>query len=223
MTSADIANHFGSFGRTRPCRPAAGSNFSRQPVFATLNHVAREEFLGLLRWKVARMELRVYPDKVLCRAASALREVTDDELARAREMLGFMYELEGVGLAGPQIGWRSRVVTLDVENSKKGDRIFVNPRIVSMEGEQTEEEGCLSLPGVRARVTRANRLVVVTYTIRGKRVELEVEGLPARAWQHEIDHLNGVLLIDRLDAVTLTQLRQQLRELEEAARKPAGR
>ena len=177
----------------------------------------------MLRWKVARMELRVYPDKVLCRAASALREVTDDELARAREMLGFMYELEGVGLAGPQIGWRSRVVTLDVENSKKGDRIFVNPRIVSMEGEQTEEEGCLSLPGVRARVTRANRLVVVTYTIRGKRVELEVEGLPARAWQHEIDHLNGVLLIDRLDAVTLTQLRQQLRELEEAARKPAGR
>jgi len=169
------------------------------------------------------VEMKVYPDEVLRGVCAPLREITDEELERAREMLEFMYVTEGVGLAGPQIGWRSRILTLDVEGAMKGDRIFVNPKIVSMQGEQTAEEGCLSLPDIRAQVTRANKVGVVAYTIKGERVELEAEGLAARAWQHETDHLNGILFIDRLDPIALTKLRQTLKQLEAEAEKTARR
>jgi len=164
------------------------------------------------------MELKLYPDKVLRTPCQSVREITDADLARMDEMLKLMYEKEGLGLAGPQVGWNRRVVTLDVEQQHSGERIFINPRIVASEGEVLAEEGCLSIPGVRAPVLRAEKVVVVAYTVRGERVEQEAEGLHARAWQHEIDHLNGVLFIDHLEPTTLLTLRQELRELEEAAK-----
>ena len=160
------------------------------------------------------MELKKYPDRILRTKCSPIREITDEDLARAREMLDFMYEAEGAGLAGPQVGWASRIVTLDVEGEGKGERIFVNPRIISLDGEVEEEEGCLSVPGVRVPVRRAERVVVAAYTVRGKRVEQKAEGMLARAWQHELDHLNGVLLVDHLDATVLVEIRHSLRQLE---------
>ena len=163
------------------------------------------------------MELRTYPDKALRTRCKPVREITDDDLARMRQMLEFMYESEGVGLAGPQVGWPSQVVTLDVGWQKEGNRIFVNPRILSSDGEVLEEEGCLSVPGVRAPVRRAEKIVVVAYTIHGDRIEREADGLLARAWQHEMDHLNGILFVDRLDPTTLLGLRQALKELEQNA------
>ena len=172
--------------------------------------------------RMVQLKLRTYPDPILRAVCPALREVTDAELARARDMLELMYTLEGAGLAGPQVGWESRVLTVDVERSMEGERIFVNPRIISMEGEQTDEEGCLSLPGIRVPVTRARQMALVAYTIKGERVEFEVQDLTARAWQHEIDHLNGIMLIDHLDAVTLTSLRQELKRLERAAEEHGG-
>ncbi|GAG34026.1 unnamed protein product, partial [marine sediment metagenome] len=81
------------------------------------------------------MELKVYPDRILRARCAPVREVTDEDVARAREMLEFMYQFEGVGLAGPQVGWASRIVTLDAEGERKGERVFVNPRIISTEGE----------------------------------------------------------------------------------------
>ena len=81
-----------------------------------------------------------------------------------------------------------------------------------------EEEGCLSVPDIRAPVRRAERIVVAAYTLKGERVQQAVDGLLARAWQHEVDHLNGILFIDRLDQTTLMTLRHKLRELEHAAR-----
>jgi len=163
------------------------------------------------------MRLKKYPEKILRVKCQPVHEITDSELARAREMLEFMYQSEGVGLAGPQVGWSCQIVTLDAEGAREGDRIYVNPRIVEREGESTEEEGCLSIPGLRAPVARAARLRVVAYTLDGKRVEQQVEGLLARVWQHEVDHLNGVLFIDRLDPTTLMTMRQKLKELERDA------
>ena len=163
------------------------------------------------------MELRTYPDRVLRTRCEPVREITDDDLARMRQMLELMYQSEGVGLAGPQVGWPSQVVTLDVGWEKQGDRMFVNPRILSSEGEVLEEEGCLSVPGVRAPVRRAEKIVVVAYSIRGDRIEREADGLLARAWQHEVDHLNGILFVDRLDPTALFGLRRALKELEQNA------
>ena len=160
------------------------------------------------------MELRTYPDRILRVKCQPVREITDADLARAREMLELMYCVKGVGLAGPQVGWRREVVTLDITGERQGERIFVNPRIIRTEGEEEAEEGCLSVPGVWAPVRRAAKVLVVAYTIQGERIEQEFEGLPARAWQHEIDHLNGLLFIDRLPPIMLLTLRQKLHELE---------
>jgi len=169
------------------------------------------------------VELRIYPDRILRASCLPVREVSSEDIARMEQMLELMYRSEGVGLAGPQAGWASRVLTVDVEGERTGERIFLNPRILSSEGAVVEEEGCLSLPGLRAPVVRAERIVIAAYTVHGERIERELEGLHARVWQHEIDHLNGILFIDRLEPTTLVSLRQALRELEQAAGEGAGR
>ncbi len=163
------------------------------------------------------MELKLYPDKVLRRRCQPVREVDDDVLRRAEEMLQFMYETDGVGLAGPQVAWPRQILTLDVVGEHADPRIFVNPRIVNREGYVEMEEGCLSLPGVRARVPRAEKVAVVAFTILGERIEAEAEGLAAVAWQHELDHLNGILLIDRVTPTQLLTLREDLKRLEHGA------
>jgi peptide deformylase len=169
------------------------------------------------------MELKIYPDEVLRKKCAPLREVGDEEAHRMRQMLDLMYEEEGVGLAGPQVGWSVRVLTLDVEQDGSDPRIFINPRLVESEGQVEEEEGCLSLPGLSAAVPRAERVRVVAFTLQGKRYEVQAEGLPARAWQHEIDHLNGILFIDRLSPTKRLGLRHRLKELEKMhAKQPAG-
>lgn len=168
------------------------------------------------------MELHYYPDRVLKRRSRPVRAVTDQTVARAEEMLQLMYDAEGLGLAGPQVGWGERIVTLDVTGEREGERVFLNPAIVHREGETELEEGCLSLPGVRARIARAARVRVLAYTLKGERLEMEAEGLAACAWQHEMDHLNGLLIIDRLPPTTLIALRDQLRRLEQEARDRAS-
>ena len=163
------------------------------------------------------MELKHYPASVLKKRCRPVREVTDKLVRRAEEMLEFMYESQGLGLAAPQVGWSERVVTLDVGSAHEGRRIFINPLIVQREGELEHEEGCLSLPGIQVPLTRADKVKIVAYTLQGERVELEAEGLAACAWQHELDHLNGLLIIDRVAPTTLVTLRAQLKKLEEEA------
>ncbi len=160
------------------------------------------------------MEFVTYPDPRLRKKCSPITEIDDETLDRAEEMLELMYAREGVGLAGPQVGWLERIVTLDTEGNRKGDRIFVNPKIVESEGSITDDEGCLSLPGIWVPVTRAEWVTVSAYTIRGKSVEIEAEGTAARAWQQEIDHLNGMLVIDRTTPTALMQVRDKLKKLE---------
>jgi len=160
------------------------------------------------------LQIRYYPDDVLRKRCAPVRRVDDDVLRRARAMLDLMYVSDGVGLAGPQVGWSSRIITLDTEQAHEGERIFVNPRIVSREGAMELEEGCLSLPGIRLNVPRSEHVQVVAYTIMGQRVEVEAEGFAACAWQHELDHLNGVLIIDRVTPTALITVRDQLKQLE---------
>ena len=160
------------------------------------------------------MELKTYPDPVLRKRSSPLRRITEAELRKLHDMLELMYENEGIGLAGPQVGWNIRVITMDVGGSGTGERIFINPTILHAEGRQEEEEGCLSLPGIRCRVARSDRVTVAAYTLKGEKLELEKEGLAARAWQHEIDHLNGILFIDKIPASAQMAIRHRLDEME---------
>ncbi len=159
---------------------------------------------------MSEMKIRCYPDPVLRRTAAPVRHVDEAFIARAHEMLAFMYEADGVGLAGNQVGWLERIVTIDPEQARSGDRVFLNPRIIAGEGETQDEEGCLSLPGIHVVVTRAERVTVAAWTLRGVKVELQAEGLAAAAWQHEIDHLNGKMIIDRAPESARTVLGRQL-------------
>jgi len=163
------------------------------------------------------MQIICYPDPILRRTATPVREVDSAFIARAHEMLEFMYEADGIGLAGNQVGWLERIVAIDVDQTGSGDRVFLNPRVVVTEGETEAEEGCLSLPGIHVVVTRAVHVTVAAWTLRGVKVEIQAEGLAAAAWLHEIDHLNGKMIIDHAPESARTVLGRQLRQLEKDA------
>lgn len=132
-------------------------------------------------------------------------------------MVDTLYDENGLGLAAPQVGESRSVVVIDLSFGEEVDNILVlvNPEIVSSEGECAMEEGCLSIPGVWEEVTRAERVTVRFRDPAGKEFEIEADGLLARVIQHEVDHLNGVLFVDRLGAVKRTLLARTLREIAE--------
>ena len=147
-------------------------------------------------------EIKIYPDEVLKQKAQPIEEVNDEVRALVDDMFETMYKKGGVGLAANQIGILKRVVVLDLnsgkENQGKNKIVLINPEIVTMEGEQVGEEGCLSLPGLYKKVKRAKYVKVKALNYHGEEFEIEGEDLLARALQHEIDHLNGIVFIDRL-------------------------
>ncbi len=173
---------------------------------------ARAEAERLVRKEVALAQIRQYGDPVL-RMRAADVESFDDELARITgRMTELMHDADGIGLAATQIGILRRflVCTLDGE-----DRVLVNPRVAPV-GEETEvdDEGCLSLGSIRVPVERAVRVTVEARDAAGEPVAFELEGMDARVVQHELDHLDGVLLLDRTDVESrrdaLAQLRPRL-------------
>ena len=158
---------------------------------------ARAEAERLVRKEVALAQIRQYGDPVLRMRAGEV-ETFDDELARiTARMIELMHDADGVGLAATQIGILRRffVCTLDGE-----DRVLVNP-VVTPVGDETEtdDEGCLSLGSIRVPIERALRVEVEARDAAGEPVSLSLEGLDARVVQHELDHLDGVLLLDRTD------------------------
>jgi peptide deformylase len=165
------------------------------------------------------LRIRVYPDKVLRRRAEEVaRERFGDELGGlASAMVRIMYDSAGIGLAAPQVGVSLRLIVIDPSPDRRTPVILVNPKIVNTSGRYADDEGCLSLPGVMAEVNRSERLKVEYETLSGKRDSLEASGLSARVVQHEIDHLDGRLFVDRLTPEGRLAVRDALRELEEAA------
>ncbi|EGL82607.1 Peptide deformylase [Caldalkalibacillus thermarum TA2.A1] len=136
-----------------------------------------------------------YPDPVLREKAVEVKRI-DERLHRLlNDMAETMYAAEGVGLAAPQVGISKRVFVVDV-GDENGLLEFINPEIIVKEGEQIGPEGCLSIPGVNGEVRRAQKIKVRAIDRNGETFELEAEDLLARAIQHELDHLNGVLFID---------------------------
>lgn len=168
---------------------------------------------------VRRLKLRVYPDEILRRLALPVSEKDLGETISklAEDMKATMYAESGVGLAAPQVGISSRLIVIDPSERRDSPIVMVNPVIVDASGKDVAEEGCLSIPGVRAKVRRCVRLVVEFETLSGEKTGLEAEGFAARVIQHEIDHLDGKLFVDRLGPAGRLAVRKALRELEEAA------
>jgi peptide deformylase len=146
-------------------------------------------------------------------------ETFDEEFqALINDMFESMYAAQGVGLAAPQIGISRRVAVIDVSNGKNPEAKMVcaNPEILHTEGEQREEEGCLSVPGFRGHVARPLYVTVRAQDATGKEFEMRGEGLLARAFCHEIDHLNGVLFTAHLSMLKRDLIKRKIRKMKKA-------
>ncbi|MGA8366733.1 MAG: peptide deformylase [Candidatus Acidiferrales bacterium] len=159
-----------------------------------------------------------YGDPVLETPAKAV-EKFGEELARlVADMFESMYAARGVGLAAPQIGIGLRLAVIDVSDGKNPEAKIVcaNPEMIHVEGEQREEEGCLSVPGFRGHVARPLYVTVRAQDATGKTFEMRSEGLLARAFCHEMDHLNGVLFITHLSMLKRDMIKRKIRKLKKA-------
>ena len=157
-----------------------------------------------------------FPDPVLARKADAVT-VFDAELAKlADDMFESMYAAEGIGLAAPQIGVSKRLFIVDTSLGKNQDErlVLINPEIIDREGKQHEEEGCLSLPDIRDKVTRSAHVRVRAQDVDGKWFEIDGDELLARAFQHENDHLDGILFIDRISRLKRDLTLRRIRKLQ---------
>ena len=153
------------------------------------------------------LKIRAFPDPVLRKKAMAVKEVTlgyHDILSR---MAQAMYEHSGVGLAGPQVGISESLIVADIGS---GLYKLINPRIIKRQGSQVTEEGCLSVPGVCVKVKRAKRIKLEALDEEGKTISLEAQDLLACVFQHEIDHLNGRLIIDHASLWKKLKIRKKL-------------
>ncbi len=142
--------------------------------------------------------------------------ITDEEVKLVKDMVDTMYKAPGVGLAAPQIGIAKRIMVTDPSAGEKKDHLItlVNPEIVVSEGEQYEEEGCLSIPGFSANVLRPKKVVLRGLDMNGKEVTVEGSDLLARAFCHELDHLNGVFFLDHLSFIKRDMIKRRIRKLE---------
>ena len=165
---------------------------------------------------MAILPLRIYGDPVLRARAQPLLEVTETVRPFVLDMFDTMRAEDGVGLAAPQVGTSQRLLVLSVpvKRGKRVDMTLINPEVVRAEGWEVGEEGCLSVPGVYDDVKRASSIDVKALDESGRLVEFAADGFLARAIQHEIDHLNGVLFVDRLGMLQRRMHKKELAALE---------
>jgi peptide deformylase len=175
------------------------------------------------------LEMVYYPDTRLTQRSKEITKLSDELRKMVPEMFEVMYRHRGIGLAGPQVGIMQRIIVANLTGSReqKGEeQVFINPRIVKKTGTMQEEEGCLSLPGLNAKIKRAAAVKVEFFDLEGQAWETEAEALYAKLFQHEIDHLDGVLMIEKMSAADLKTWKPLLKEMEEdfkAGRAPKRR
>ena len=162
-------------------------------------------------------EILTYPNPELKKKSVPVTIINEATIELVRDMAETMYAAPGVGLAAPQIGVHQRVIVIDVAGKdEKPDLIVaINPVIVHAEGESYEEEGCLSVPKYAANVRRHARLVVKALNLRGEEVTYRADGLLSIAFQHEIDHLDGILFVDHISPLKRDMFRKKYRRMAE--------
>lgn len=169
---------------------------------------------------MAVAKILVYPDPVLQARAVEIENIDGKVVHMAADMAETMYAAPGVGLAAPQIGVSERLIVVDVRSPEEGNELItlINPVIVEAEGRVLEEEGCLSVPEIRENVARAERVLVRGWDLNERQREIEAHGLLARALQHEIDHLDGILFIDRISRLKRGIIQRKMRKRIQEAR-----
>ena len=157
----------------------------------------------------------LFGNEVLEKPAESVTKITDDEVKLVRDMVETMYKAPGVGLAANQVGVAKRIMVTDPSSGEKQNQLImiVNPEIVVAEGEQYEEEGCLSVPGFSAEVLRPRKVVLRGVDLNGKEVMVEGSDLLARAFCHEMDHLNGKFFLDHLSFIKRDIIKRRIKKM----------
>jgi len=159
---------------------------------------------------MALLPILHYPDERLHTKAKPVAEVDERIRTLVADMAETMYEAPGIGLAATQVNVHERVVVIDVSEERNELRAFINPEIIERQGETVGEEGCLSVPGIYDRVTRAERVTVKALNERGEPFELQADGLLAICIQHELDHLDGKVFVEYLSLLKQGRIKSKL-------------
>ncbi len=164
---------------------------------------------------MAQLEIRIYPDPILREKCRPVEEIDDQVLRLIADMIETVHGAPGVGLAAPQVGETLRIVVIDISLGEDPDQlhVLINPEVELGEGEEVEmEEGCLSLPEIFEKLKRPGRVRVRALNLKGKEILLDAEGRLSRVLQHEIEHLDGKLLLDRLNRVKRELVKRRLKK-----------
>lgn len=168
---------------------------------------------------MALLNVLIYPDERLKTIAKPVK-VFDEKLDQfIDDMFDTMYQEEGIGLAATQVDVHQRIITIDIEGDKQNQLVLINPEIIESCGETGIEEGCLSLPGLRALVPRKEKVTVKALNRKGEEFVLQAEDLLAICIQHEIDHLNGIVFADYLSPLKRQRMKEKLIKWQKQAAK----
>jgi peptide deformylase len=159
---------------------------------------------------MALLSILHYPDPRLREVTSEVEQVDDQIRTLIDDMLETMYDAPGIGLAAPQVNVHKRLIVIDISDDKSAPLALINPQVVTTEGSERTEEGCLSVPGIYEYVDRAERVRVKALDRDGKEQDFEAEGLLAVCIQHEIDHLEGKIFVDYLSPLKQKRIRKKL-------------
>jgi peptide deformylase len=161
------------------------------------------------------LKIIFYPDPRLRKNSETVTQFDQSLKDLASRMFELMRAARGVGLAAPQVGENIRLFVMNPTGEEGDDHVYVNPVLSEAQGEEEGEEGCLSLPGINAKVWRSKSLKIQAQDLDGNPIEEVADGYIARVWQHETDHLNGTMIIDRMGPVARLASRRALRELQQ--------
>ncbi|MFH1746114.1 MAG: peptide deformylase [Planctomycetota bacterium] len=169
-----------------------------------------------MKYDLENLKIIHYPDPRLRQRCESVTEFDQDLATLAEHMIQFMETDRGVGLAAAQVGISVRMFVMSMTGEKKDAEVFVNPVIHDRSGSAELEEGCLSLPNINVNIRRAKHCRIEARNLRGEKFERQADDLECRVWQHEIDHLDGVLLIDRMGPSDRIATRKTLKILEDS-------
>ena len=163
---------------------------------------------------MALLDILVYPDDRLRTLAKEVKTVSDDVRSLVTDMAETMYAAPGIGLAAIQVNIPLRIIIIDISEARNELQVFINPKILSWDGDQVYEEGCLSVPEIYAEVTRAASIRVRALDLAGKEFVFDADGLLAVCIQHEVDHLDGKVFVDYLSRIKRDRIRKKLKKVQ---------
>lgn len=171
---------------------------------------------------MAILEILKYPDPTLKKVAAPVEAVSDETVRLIEDMVETMYRAPGVGLAAPQVGVSRRIIVLDTDHENPGKNLLklINPEIRHAEGEVLWEEGCLSVVDFTVEIKRAAKVKLVALNEEEKEISIDAEGLLAVALQHEVDHLNGKLILDRVSRLKRDLYSRRLKKMSRSGKSP---